>query len=86
MINVKNCKIPNEPSSFLEFLKKVDNKHVDVDKLAADYAYKNDCEECLLHQASECIERDTCARYQISIIDYKAGFNSALRIVIRKNN
>lgn len=86
MGNVKDYKVPNEPANFLDFLKKVNNKHVDLAKLAADYAYKSDCEECLFHQANECTERDTCAHYQISVIDYKAGFNAALRIVIRKNN
>lgn len=88
MSTVKDCPTASDNASFLGLLKKAEIKSmsVDVDKLSKDYAYNNECEECLIKEAQSCKIRDTCSQYNMALIDFKAGFNQALRLVIKKNN
>lgn len=70
----------------LFFGHEVNNKTVSVDELSRDYALLHECRNCLVNDADTCNIRQVCSRYNISVIDYKAGFNEALRIIIKNTN
>lgn len=70
----------------LIFKNKVEHKAVSVDELSHAYALSHECSDCLVKDADTCDIREVCSRYNISVIDYKAGFNEALRIIIKNTN
>ena len=57
-----------------------------LEQRSKDYAYRTECEECLMESHPEnCKERPTCGRYHIAMIDYTAGYNDALKTIIKRN-
>lgn len=56
-----------------------------VEQRAREYAFSKECKECLEQEAETCEKTATCTKRHITIIDYTAGFNDAVRVIASKN-